>query len=189
MFGSQARIRRPILLILVYGAFLALVGITATAQSALVSAHFSASALNDVVGSDAATTRAFVNAYVDPRFLGEGGPNAAELTRLDEQLGTLIRPGEIVLVELRRPDGSIVAASDAAVVGTNAPLTPDLTAAAGGSARAAMIDAAAAETGLAAPATLGAPTLLREYLPVSTNGKVRGIVAIWRDAAPILARL
>jgi len=60
MSGSKPRIRRPVLLLLVYGVFLALVGITATAQAAMVSAHFSTATLNDVVGSDAATIRAFV---------------------------------------------------------------------------------------------------------------------------------
>ena len=64
--------RRPLLLVLVYGAFLALVGITATAQAVMVSAHFSTATLNDVVGSDAATTRAFVNAHVRPRGLRRG---------------------------------------------------------------------------------------------------------------------
>ena len=36
VFGTSPRPRRPILLILVYGAFLALVGITATAQAVMV---------------------------------------------------------------------------------------------------------------------------------------------------------
>ena len=72
MFGVPPRVRRPTLLILVLGAFLALIGITATAQSVMVSSHFSASALNDVVGSDSATARGFVNAYVQPRYLAGG---------------------------------------------------------------------------------------------------------------------
>src|SRR2546425_8591677 len=80
MSGSQPRIRRPVLLLLVYGAFVALVGITATAQAAMVSAHFSAATLNDVVGSDAATIRAFVNAHLDVHYLDEsgGGPAATQ---------------------------------------------------------------------------------------------------------------
>jgi len=84
VFGSEPQSRRPILLILVFGAFLALLGITATAQAVMVSTHFSASALNDVVGSDSATTRAFVNAYVQPRYLDQGGQGvtAEELVRL-----------------------------------------------------------------------------------------------------------
>ena len=66
MFGSRVHPPRPILLLLVFGAFLAIIGITAAAQSVLVGAHFSTSTLNAIVGSDAATTRAFVNAYVQP---------------------------------------------------------------------------------------------------------------------------
>ncbi len=32
-------------------------------------------------------------------------------------------------------------------------------------------------------------TVLREFLPLTIDGQVRGVVGIWRDAAPILARL
>src|SRR5260221_6096976 len=83
MSGSKPRIRRPVLLLLVYGVFLALVGITATAQAAMVSAHFSTATLNDVVGSDAATIRAFVNAHLDVHYLDEAGagPSAAQLAQ------------------------------------------------------------------------------------------------------------
>ena len=87
MFGTSPRLRRPLLLVLVYGAFLALVGITATAQSVMVSAHFSTAMLNDVVGSDAATTRAFVNAHArttdfDPdRTVGRSGEGARGAAR------------------------------------------------------------------------------------------------------------
>ena len=49
MFGSQPRTRRPLLLILVFGAFLAIIGITATAQAILVSLHFSTGTLNTIV--------------------------------------------------------------------------------------------------------------------------------------------
>ena len=69
MFGSLPRIRRPILLVLVYGVFVALIGITATAQAIMVSAHFSAATLNNVVGSDATTIRTFLNDHLDARYL------------------------------------------------------------------------------------------------------------------------
>ena len=69
MFGTRARAPRPVLFIIVFGAFLAIIGITATTQSVLVGAHFPTATLNDVVGSDAATTRAFVNAYLEPADL------------------------------------------------------------------------------------------------------------------------
>jgi hypothetical protein len=77
VFGTHPRLSRPTLLILVFGAFIALVGITATAQAVMVGAHFSAATLNDVVSSDAATTRAFVNAYVRPSDLASA-PSAAD---------------------------------------------------------------------------------------------------------------
>ncbi|HZC32789.1 MAG TPA: diguanylate cyclase, partial [Candidatus Bathyarchaeia archaeon] len=187
MFGTRLRPARPVLLILVYGAFIALVGITAAAQSVLVGAHFSTSTLEDIVGSDSATTRAFVNAYLKPSDLA--GPTAlsgADAAHLDAQLATLVRPGEVLRVELRLPDGTIVAASDPALRGASAPATDDFIAAAGGASQARMTEAADAGSG---PGTLGSPTVLREFLPITVGGKVLGVVGIWRDAVPILARL
>ena len=105
MFGSASRSTRPVLLILVFGAFLALVGITAAAQSVLVGAHFSDIDLNDIVGSDAATTRAFVNAYIRPGDLaGPGAPSTAPTPPGSRaSSATLPRAGEILRVELRLP--------------------------------------------------------------------------------------
>jgi diguanylate cyclase (GGDEF)-like protein len=194
VFGTLSRPSRPTLLILVFGAFIALVGITATAQAVMVGAHFSASTLNNVVSSDAATTRAFVNAYVRPEDLA-GSPTAetdpgtasgTAPTRLEAQLATLIRPGEILRVELRRPDGRIMAANEPAIRGTTMPLTGEFALAVGGRPQAAILPAETAEAG-AGP--LGSPTVLREYLPISVDGEVLGVVGIWRDAVPILDRL
>lgn len=192
MFGTHPRLSRPTLLILVFGAFIALVGITATAQAVMVGAHFSAATLNDVVSSDAATTRAFVNAYVRPADLSNvpdvvvPGSDAAAPTRLEAQLATLVRPGEILRVEIRRPDGTIVASSDPAIRGTTPSLSDEFALAVGGVPRAAILSAETAEAG---PGQLGSPTLLREYLPISADGKVLGVVGIWRDGVPILERL
>jgi hypothetical protein len=112
MFGTQPRTRRPLLLMLVFGAFLALVGITATAQAVMVSLHFSVGTLNTIVASDSATVRAVLNdsvrlSYLDPA----GAPTTAQLARLETQLEALTRPSEIMRVELRRLDGTIVGAS------------------------------------------------------------------------------
>ena len=119
------------MLVLVYGAFLALVGITATAQAVMVSAHFSAATLNDVVGSDAATTRAFVNANLRATDLSGGLPAADRVAALERAFASLTSTGEILRVELRRPDGTVVAAS-----------VPGLSGAAAGG-EAAFLDAAA----------------------------------------------
>jgi len=188
MPASHPRNGRPVLLLLVYGAFLVLVGITATAQAAMVSAHFSAATLNDVVGSDAATIRTFVNAHLDGRYLVDGGagPSVTELTLLQKQLGTLTAAGQILRVEIRQLDGRIVASSDTRGTNDAGPVGDAFGLAVGGSAQAAVIPVAEAGSapGLAAP-----DGLIREYLPLTSGARVRAVVGIWRDAAPILKRL
>ena len=186
MFGSQPGVRRPILLILVYGVFVALVGITATAQAVMVSAHFSTSTLNAIVGSDSATARAFINANVAVRFFEPGGASESELERLESQLATLVRPNEILRVELRLPDGTVLAASDPTLRGAAGPADPAFTAASTGDAQAGFV---AKEADSGALDDLGTSSLLREYLPVIANDEVRGVVGIWRDGEPVLARL
>ena len=66
------------------------------------------------------------------------------------------------------------------------PVGGDFGLAVGGAARAAILPVETAEAG---PNLLGSPTLVREYLPISVEGKVLGVVGIWRDAVPILDRL
>ena len=188
MFGTSPRPRRPILLVLVYGAFLALVGITATAQAVMVSAHFSTATLNNVVGSDAATTRAFVNANLLPADL-DGSPLSADrLAALEAQLASLTRTGEILRAEIRRPDGTVLAASEPGAAGTRAGGESAFAAAAGGKPQAAIVPVADAA---AAPGAtpFAVETLIREDLPIQTGDAVRGVVVMWRDAGPVLARL
>jgi diguanylate cyclase (GGDEF)-like protein len=186
VFGSQPRIRPPVLLILVYGVFVALVGITATAQAILVSAHFSAAVLNDVVGSDLATTRAFVNAH--PNFLDSArtGPPPADLTALQSQLATLRRPGEILRIEVRLPDGTVVASDDPMLRGNAMPISSTFALARDGWPQVTIVDGVETEAG---QGVLGSSSVLREYLPLLSGEKVLAVVGIWRDAIPILDRL
>jgi diguanylate cyclase (GGDEF)-like protein len=187
VFGSEPRIRRPILFMIVFGAFLALAGITATTQAGIVSAHLTAATLNGVVGSDAATTRAFVNAYVEPEWFEPGTSlTVAQRARLEAQLGVLVRPGEILRVELRLPDGTIIAANEPGLGGTVLEPVPAFTLATSGKPQADIVAAEAAGAGLG---PLAAPTLLREFLPLISDGRVLGVVGVWRDAGPILARI
>jgi len=186
VFGSLPKVRRPIILILVYGIFLVLVGITATAQSVLVGAHFSTSTLNTIVGSDAATTRAFVNAYVLPRYLELGqGPTTSERDALEAELASLTRPSEILRVELRAPDGRLVASSDATEADLAGSAGDLFRGATGGASQATISDAAGEAVGAAS----GSSNVLLEFLPLGSNGEVRAVVGIWRDAAPILQKL
>jgi diguanylate cyclase (GGDEF)-like protein len=186
VFGSIPRPPRPILLLIVYGAFLAIVGISAAAQSFLVGVHFAASTMTNLVSSDAATTRAFVNAYINPADLSASAPSTAQLDELEDRLRSLTRPGEILRLELRRPDGAILASSQAGLRGVTVSPTVDFSEAIRGTAQAGIGPADASGAG---PGGFDSATLLHEFLPISVAGEVRGVVGIWRDAVPILARL
>ena len=187
MFGTRTRPSRPVLLIVVYGAFLAIVGAAATAQSVLVGAHFSSATLTGLVGSDAATIRAFVNAYIPPADLsGERLPTTTEVARLEEQLATLPRSGEILRVELRRTDGTIVASSEPGLSGVVGTGSGEFGLALDGRPQAAI--GPASESG-AGPGALASPTVLREFLPLKVGDEVLGVVGVWRDGVPILERL
>ena len=60
---------RPVLLFLVYGVFLVIVGVTATAQVMLASVHVSTSALNQAVLTDTQVVRGFVDDLLKPADL------------------------------------------------------------------------------------------------------------------------
>src|SRR5262245_6868588 len=107
-FGSLPRGPRPIVLLIVFGLFLVVVGVTTTAQTILVSAHFSNAALNQIVGSDAGTVRSFVNLNLSGQDL-TGGASDARRQALSEGLASLVRNGDLLHVEVRLPDGTVVA--------------------------------------------------------------------------------
>jgi diguanylate cyclase (GGDEF)-like protein len=174
------------LLTLVFGAFLAIIGITATAQAVMVSLNFSTSTMNTIVAGDAATLRAVLDDRVQLRYLDPAiGPTPAERASLETQLAALTGPDDILLVELRRLDGTIVAASRPGLAGIAT--SPDAMAgAAAGTASASLL--AVADAG-AATTDLGSPMVLRELLPISSGGQVRAVIGIWRDAVPILGGL
>jgi diguanylate cyclase (GGDEF)-like protein/putative nucleotidyltransferase with HDIG domain len=187
VFGSRSRPPRPVLLVIVFGVLLALVGITATAQAAMVSVYASTSTLNAIVESDVATLRGFIHQGLDPGLVEGEGPSPAEADRLGSLLETLTSKGEIVRVELRRPDGTIVAASTDTASGMVVPPSEAFNSAIdGGTVHVAIVPAGEAEAG---PGSLPAETVLREYLPLGIDGSVVLVVGVWRDAVPILGRL
>jgi diguanylate cyclase (GGDEF)-like protein len=187
MTRSGTRLPRPILFVLVYGIFLVIVGVTATAQTMMVSSNFTTSTLQSVVGTDAALIRSVVNTYVLPGDLTADGPSAARRAALEADLARLVRRAEILRVELRRPDGTVIASDRSDVSGLAAATSPAFRSAAEGRTVAAGI----AEVGLseAAGPALETPSVLREYFPLQADGRVQAVVGVWRDAVPILAEL
>jgi diguanylate cyclase (GGDEF)-like protein len=171
---------RPVLLLVVYGVFLVVVGVTATAQTALVSLHFSTAAINSAVASDVAIVRTFVNdGLVAADLTDVADPD--RVARLDGLLANLAGSAGIRRLEVRDPAGALRLSSgtggaeDAAVVPLEAAA---LQSAAGGTAQAALVDT---------PAGDGSQVLRAIFPLLDETGETRAIVGVWRDAAPILA--
>ena len=129
--GRPSR-RRPMLLALVFGVVLVLVGVTASALAALVSAHLSSARLNSVVANDAALVGFFVNDKLLASDVDDDGPTAARAATLSGELGHLIGDGGIVRIEIRNPDGRVIASDDLAAVGQRAAASAGATAALAG---------------------------------------------------------
>jgi diguanylate cyclase (GGDEF)-like protein len=185
VFGSPPRPARPMVLVIVYGLFLVVAGVTTTALTMLVSEHFSTAALNEVIGSDAGTVRTFANLNLLESDLS-GSASPARRAELAEGLASLVRNGNLLHVEIRLPDGTIVASDDPGLVGSRQPITSHFGVATGGAiAPAVLLQGELSEAG----SPLVPPTLIREYLPVLTDGNVRAVVGVWRDAAPILGAM
>jgi diguanylate cyclase (GGDEF)-like protein len=171
---------------LVLGAFLVIVGATATGQAALVTADSSTTILNATVSADAAAVRSFVGLNLSQADLQPGGLSAVRQATLQQGLHLLTDRGGILHAALLAADGTVLASDDGASVGQRAPLTQGLTSAVQNSqAEAAIVRRD--DAGALAP--LATDTVLREYLPIIHAGRVYAIVAVWRDAAPILAQL
>ncbi|HET7727022.1 MAG TPA: diguanylate cyclase [Candidatus Limnocylindrales bacterium] len=175
---------RPILLLIVYGVFLVIVGVTATAQVVLASTHFSTAVLNHTVGTDAQVVRGFVNEQLSPADLG-GELDPERRLGLEQSLRSFITRRGILHAEVRGPDGAIIL-SDVPVTGWAGSESPDWHLALDGQVAVAIVEPRTSES---AVADLGTSSLLREYFPLLRDGRTVAVVGIWRDAEPITASL
>jgi diguanylate cyclase (GGDEF)-like protein len=182
VFGSEPRVRKPVLVLLVFGVLLVLVGITASAQAIMVSAYASTSTFTAIVDSDIATVRGFVHQELSEPLVGN---SRQAILAVDDQLSTLLSKGGIVHVEIRTPDGRVVTSANSTAVGSIAAPSSDFAAAVAGESRVAVVDAASAEANGASLPT----SVLREYLPIRQGDRTVFVVAVWRDAVPVLSRL
>ena len=185
VFGSEARVRRPILLLFVFGAFVALVGITASAQASMVTSNVTDVLIKSVVDGDAVTVREFVSNVTVADLDGTTSP--FRRTQLDERLKARLAADGILEIQVARTDGSLVSGVSLSPtgIGSGSDIATSL-ATADGRAEATIVPLAAA----GAAADLGIASVLRERLPIrDVDGQVKGVVSVWRDAGPILARL
>ena len=182
------RVRRPVVLVAVYGVFLALVAVTATAHAVLVSAHFSSASIDALVARDRSLVRLYMATGVTPADLSLQMNDRERLARLQNELAALVEHGGILRLSIRDPGGRVILSSEPGLRGARAPVSESFAAAAGGEASAAILDGGA-DTDMVGP-RLGAASTVREYLPlVDADGDVIAVFAIWRDAAPLLASL
>jgi diguanylate cyclase (GGDEF)-like protein/putative nucleotidyltransferase with HDIG domain len=182
-------VQRPIVFLLVYGGFLVLIGITASAQAVLVSAHFTTSVLNAVVATDRSVIGSFVGTALRTADLG-GGLDAARSHELQQGLtSTLIysdlEGSRVMAVEVRSLDGSVLFGTVPDRAGTVVPPGPAGRLAAAGQPQVQLdqVDSAA-QFGIRAP-----PHALVEQLPIESSGKPVAIIAVLRDATPLVASL
>ncbi len=161
---------------------------TASALVAITSAHLSTSTLNAIVSRDTSLVELFVTSHMAAVDLVPGGPDSARVAQIDEELAALTRQDEILRIEVRALDGEVLFSSDPRVVGTRPSLSPSLREALSGQASATLLAEANSED--AAPPLISASASVREYLPVvRTGGETIAAMAVWRDAAPLLASI
>jgi diguanylate cyclase (GGDEF)-like protein len=178
---------------LVYGAFLMLIGITATAQAFITTAHVTASVMSSTIATDRSIIGAFVGSNLTPADLDPSTTSSARADALRSRLAALLGPSEIegsnvMRVEVRAPDGTVVLADDAGRRGVMAPATGLFGAAVQGKVQAGLAPTSAVKASFGPLGKTGA-TVLEEYLPITSHGRVMAVVAIVRNAEPLLARI
>ncbi len=180
--------RRPVLLALVFGIFLMLIGLTAIALVTVTSVNLTSGTLDTVVKSDRSLVALFVQSNIHPEDVDADGPSATAAAELEKKLAVLTAPKEILRVEIRATDGTILASSTPGQRGLTPSVSPEMRQALKGTPSADLVDRSAA-TDLGS-STLKAGHLVREYLPLlSDTQKTLAVFAVWRDAGPLLLRI
>ena len=159
-------------MLLVFGIFLVLIGITGSALVAVTSSHLAGTTLNAIVQRDRSLVDLFANDALTVADL-DRPMRPGRAVELRDQLDALARSDEIVQLEIRDAAGGLVVAS-----GSGAAPSDELLAKALAARPSARIDES------------GATPMLEEYLPLATEaGAVLGAVVLHRDAGGVLSSL
>jgi diguanylate cyclase (GGDEF)-like protein len=185
--------RRSGLLILVFGASLALVAATAFALVTVVSDGLTRAAIDSSVRSDRSLVQGFVATNLFPPDLQVSGVDPTRVSAIELQIAAFIRrasvAGEssgIVHVKIWLPDGTILYSERGDLRGVKLGLEDEIADAIGGNAVASTIEEA--DSGEAATANLPPGTeVLEEYIPIEMGGTIPAVFEIYREAAPIVA--
>jgi diguanylate cyclase (GGDEF)-like protein len=172
---------------MVYGIFLVLVGLTATALVAVTTVHLSSATVNAVLSRDRALVELFVNGNLRSGDL-DPDVEASRVVEVESQLRALVAEDEILHVEIRAQNGTVLYSNEPGRRGERPEPSAAMLAALGGDPKAAVIapDAAADLSGTELETT----SVVQEYLPIlGRDGTPTAVMAIWRDAAPLAATL
>ncbi|MGZ8475956.1 MAG: bifunctional diguanylate cyclase/phosphohydrolase [Candidatus Limnocylindria bacterium] len=167
------------LLALVFGIFLVLIGVTASALVAVASDHISSTTLSAIVSRDRDLIEFFVDGNLRESDLSAAGPSRARVNELRGQMETLASDDGITAMALRNARGEIVVAGGPEV--DQLPTAGD---------QPSVILALGGEP--SADLTVGSDTsegTLEEQLPILSDGEVLGLISIRRDASSLLASL
>ena len=185
--------RRSGLLILVFGASLALVAATAFALVTVVSDGLTRAAIDSSVRSDRSLVQGFVASNLFAADLQVSGVDPTRVSAIELQIAAFIRrssvagqsPG-IVHIKLWAPDGTVLYSERADLRGAKLGLDDEITDTIAGNAVASTIEDA--DRGEAATSDLPPGTkVLEEYIPIEMGGSVPAVFEIYREATPIVA--
>ena len=178
--------RRPMLLLLVLAIFLVLVGITASALVAITSAHLTTATVNATTSRDASLAELFVNGTLRADDLVPGQADTSRRAEVNGKLQALTLNDQILRVDIRALSGEILFASVPSTVSDLPAQSAMMRGALSGTPSAAIVETNKLSD-LAGP-PLSVASVVAEYLPVvGADGRTAAVMAVWRDAAPLLA--
>ncbi|MET1232866.1 MAG: diguanylate cyclase [Candidatus Limnocylindrales bacterium] len=186
--GTRER-RSPRLLILVFAASLALVGLTAVALVRVVTDHVSVAAVNSTMSADRSLVQSVVEGNFSAPDMSITGPTSARVAEIQGLLQRLVA-GDVGILRLKvhSLDGTVLFSDDTGLRGTQFELSPELEEALEGQAEAEIATEFSGEE--ADLADLGVPAVLEEYLPiVGPDGEVEAVFEVYRDATSLLAEV
>ncbi len=198
VFSTAARPhRRSTLLLVVFGASLSLVAVTAIALVAIVSDHLTRATIDSSVRSDQSLVRAFVATNLVQANLSPTGVDPTQVDAIESQLRAFIdrpaasdhaaaetRSSGILHIKIWAPDGTVLYSERSELRGQFLGLDGDIGEAIAGQTVTTIEDA---NHGEANTSQLPAGThVLEEYIPMEMGGSIPAIFEVYRDAGPIL---
>jgi hypothetical protein len=173
------RARRPMLLALVFGIFLVLIGVTASALVAISSDHIKRTTLGAIVTRDRDLVEFFVDRTLTSSDLSAAGPSRLRASELRRQMEALASDDRITAIALRDSRGDIVVAGG-----------PELASLAPGAADDERVEAALrGDPGYLLTETSADHSALDLHLPIFVDDDVLGVISIRRDASQLRASM